>query len=96
MYVVTKGIRAIAIGTATFSKNHLMFESSDFFTGFTFLANLGLVFKFCFSSFIVLPVALYFLRYLDFFGSWAIVNLDSQISCQVKNWRDCELGLNNL
>lgn len=40
MYGVAKGIRAgitaIAIGTTTFSKNHLIFELSDFFTGFTF------------------------------------------------------------
>ncbi|WP_341731510.1 hypothetical protein [Microcoleus sp. EPA2] len=45
---IRAGIRAIAIGTATFSIHHLMLESSDFFTGFTFLANLVL---FCGSRF---------------------------------------------
>ena len=95
MYVVTKGIRAIAIGTATFSIHHLIFELSDFFTGFTFLANLLLLSKFCFSSFIVLPISLYFLRYRALLYLQAIVNLNSQVSCQVKIGRDCELALNN-
>ena len=98
--VVAKGIRAgitaIAIGTTTFSKNHLIFELSDFFTGFTFLVNFGLLSKFCFSSFIVLPISLYFLRYRDLLYSQAIVNLASQISYQVEIGRDCELALNNL
>jgi hypothetical protein len=51
MYVVAKGIRAIAIGTTTFSIDHLMFELSDFFTCFTFLAD---VFFFWGSRFKVL------------------------------------------
>ena len=42
MYVVAKGIRAIAIGTTTFSIDHLMLELSDFFTLFTFLADVVL------------------------------------------------------
>jgi hypothetical protein len=32
------------------------------------------------------------LEYLDCLRLRAIVNLVSQISCQVKVWRDCELG----
>jgi hypothetical protein len=42
MYVVANEIRARAIGTTTFSIDHLMFELSDFFTCFTFLADVVL------------------------------------------------------